>query len=66
MGKETETHFTTTSFQELTNTEYRGMITSLVLLATLFLIQARMLLALLATWTHKIFIYLKHRSFFTY
>ncbi|KAK4828714.1 hypothetical protein QYF61_000552 [Mycteria americana] len=28
------------------------MITSLVLLATLFLVQARMLLAFLATWSH--------------
>ena len=34
----------------LTSTEYR--ITSLVLLATLFLVQARMLLAFLVTWAH--------------
>ena len=33
----------------LTSAEFRGMITSLLLLATLFLIQARMPLALLAT-----------------
>ena len=33
-------------------TKYRGMITSLLLLATLFLIQARMTLACLATWAH--------------
>ncbi|KAK4815747.1 LOW QUALITY PROTEIN: hypothetical protein QYF61_006785 [Mycteria americana] len=32
--------------------EYRGTITSLVLLATLFLIQARMPLAFLAAWAH--------------
>ncbi|KAK4810336.1 hypothetical protein QYF61_019139 [Mycteria americana] len=36
----------------LISAEYRGMITSLVLLATLFLIQARMPLAFLATWAH--------------
>jgi len=33
----------------LTSVEYRGMIISLLLLATLFLIQARMPLAFLAT-----------------
>ncbi|KAK4828032.1 hypothetical protein QYF61_022809 [Mycteria americana] len=32
--------------------KYKGMITSIVLLATLFLIKARMLLAFLATWAH--------------
>ncbi|CAM9638949.1 unnamed protein product, partial [Bubo scandiacus] len=36
----------------LTSAEYRGKITSLSLLATLFLIQARMSLAFLATWAH--------------
>ncbi|KAK4828387.1 hypothetical protein QYF61_026125 [Mycteria americana] len=36
----------------LTSAEYKGTITSLVLLATLFLIQARMPLAFLATWAH--------------
>ena len=36
----------------LTSAEYRGIITSLFLLATLFLIQARMPLAFLATWAH--------------
>ncbi|KAK4825790.1 hypothetical protein QYF61_002374 [Mycteria americana] len=36
----------------LTSAEYRGTITALLLLATLFLIQARMLLAFLATWAH--------------
>jgi len=36
----------------LTSAEYRGTITSLLLLATLFLIQARMPLAFLATWAH--------------
>ncbi|KAJ7427094.1 hypothetical protein WISP_09622 [Willisornis vidua] len=36
----------------LTNAEYLGVITALVLLATLLLIQARMPLAFLATWTH--------------
>jgi len=36
----------------LTSTDYRGTITSLLLLAALFLIQARMLLAFLATWAH--------------
>jgi len=35
-----------------TDAEYRGSITSLFLLATLFLIQARMPLAFLATWAH--------------
>jgi len=32
--------------------EHKVVITSLVLLATLFLIQAKMLLAFLATWAH--------------
>ncbi|KFP04029.1 Neuronal acetylcholine receptor subunit alpha-4 [Calypte anna] len=36
----------------LTSAEYRGRITSLDLLATLFLIHARMPLAFLATWAH--------------
>ncbi|TRZ22786.1 hypothetical protein HGM15179_004302 [Zosterops borbonicus] len=36
----------------LTSTEYRGEIVALVLLAALFLIQARMPLAFLTTWTH--------------
>ncbi|CAM9602800.1 unnamed protein product, partial [Bubo scandiacus] len=36
----------------LTSAEYRSKITSLSLLATLFLIQARMPLAFLATWAH--------------
>jgi len=36
----------------LTRAGYRGTITSLLLLATLFLTQARMPLAFLATWTH--------------
>ncbi|KAK4824310.1 hypothetical protein QYF61_013055 [Mycteria americana] len=36
----------------LTSAEYKGTITSLLLLATLFLIQARMPLAFLATWAH--------------
>ncbi|KAK4811465.1 hypothetical protein QYF61_010344 [Mycteria americana] len=36
----------------LTSAEYRGTIPALVLLATLFLIQARMPLAFLATWPH--------------
>jgi len=36
----------------LTSAEYRGMITSLLLLDTLFLIQARMSVAFLATWAH--------------
>ena len=36
----------------LTSAKYRGTITSLLLLATLFLIEARMPLAFLATWTH--------------
>ncbi|KAK4824615.1 LOW QUALITY PROTEIN: hypothetical protein QYF61_016921 [Mycteria americana] len=36
----------------LTSAKYRGTITSLVLLATLFFIQARMPLAFLATWAH--------------
>jgi len=35
----------------LTSVEYRGMITSLLLLAILFLIQARMLLTFLALGT---------------
>ena len=34
----------------LTSAEYRGMITFLLMLATLFLIQARMPLAFLSTW----------------
>ncbi|RMC15919.1 hypothetical protein DUI87_08125 [Hirundo rustica rustica] len=37
---------------DLTIAEYRGTVTALVLLATLLLIQARMPLALMATWTH--------------
>jgi len=36
----------------LTRAERRGMITSLLLLAALLLIQARMLLAFLAAWSH--------------
>ena len=36
----------------LTSAEYRGTITSLLLPATLFLIQARISLAFLATWAH--------------
>ncbi|XP_057887644.1 cell surface glycoprotein 1-like [Melospiza georgiana] len=36
----------------LTSAEYRGRMTSLLLLATPFLILARMALALLATWAH--------------
>ena len=36
----------------LSTAAYRGMITALLLLATLCLIQARMLLAFLATWAH--------------
>jgi len=36
----------------LSRTEYRGMITPLLLLAVIFLIQARMPLAFLATWAH--------------
>ena len=36
----------------LTSVQYRGMIPSLLLLATPFLIQARMPLAFLATWAH--------------
>jgi len=41
----------------LTRTEYRGMITSLILMAMLFLIKARMPLALLATWAHCWFMF---------
>ncbi|KAK4826411.1 hypothetical protein QYF61_008944 [Mycteria americana] len=64
LGEETDPHLATTSFQggaqnrtqysrcSLTCAKDRGTITSLVLLATLFLIQARMPLAFLATWAH--------------
>ena len=45
-------NWTQHSWCSLTSAEYRGMITSLLLLATPFLIQARMLLAFLATWAH--------------
>ena len=41
----------------LTSAEYRGMISSLLLLATLFLMQAGMALALLATWAHCWFMF---------
>ena len=41
-----------TVIEVLTRDEFRGMIASLLLLAMLFLIQARMLLAFLAPWAN--------------